>query len=617
MCGIAGFVGFEDKDLLNRMCGSVAHRGPDDKGSYSDSDVSLGHARLSIIDLSERARQPMSNEDGSVRLVFNGEIYNFKGLQKDLQKHGHKFKSNSDTEVIVHAYEQYGIDCVKKFNGMFAFVIWDSKKKALYMARDRLGEKPLYYFQEKDRLIFASEIKAILEAGVKRKVDVDALNQYLGFGYVLPPRTMFQSIKKLAAGQYALFSNGRLTVRTYWDVTDFSDLRESESYFTENIRSLLDSSVEMRLMSDRPIGLFLSGGTDSSAVLGMMHDHVRGRIKTYSIGFQLEYESTERFNEDFNIAHVTAEHFGTDHHELLISSGDAIDHLQDIVYHLDEPISNATQLSQYLLANFAKKKVAVVLGGDGGDELFCGYPRYARNLLISRYQKIPKPLRAGLVEPVVGAIRPSLRPKFEKLETPPDIKRFVALHSDERKAAAVVKKRIFDWSKSEEAFDSYLQRPKADLTKRLMYTDLKTKLSENFLMSVDKMTMASGLEYRCPFLDNRLVEFAYRIPIKMQLKGGTKHLLKKAVSDIVPQAPLRGKRYFFSPASKWMREERFKELMQTYLSRSSLDSVGYFETSKVLRLVERHISKEEYNREMIWSLLIFQMWYDRFIEKIV
>ena len=602
------------------MCDTIGHRGPDDRGYYVDKDVSLGHCRLSIIDLSERGRQPMGNEDGSVQLVCNGEIYNFRELRELLEAEGHMFSSDSDNEVILHAYEKWGMGCLDHFNGMFAFALWDSRKKTLYLVRDRVGQKPVYYFFDGKRFVFASEIKAILEHDIPRRVDIEALNYYMGFRYTQAPHTLFEGICKLPAGHYISLRDGKLETVKYWDVSDFSDVDSSMGDVAKRIKSLLGESVRMRLISDRPVGLFLSGGTDSSAILAYMNDYVGGKIKTYSVGFESEVgEIADRLNEDLNIARNTAEYFGAAHHELLVSSKMIEKNIENAVYHFDEPIAEAAALSQFLLARYAKKSVSVVLGGDGGDELFCGYKRHGRHLLISKYQRVPKTVRRGILFPLASAVYPKIKSKRSKLESPPTVERHIMLSSDKKGACEVLKEGVFDWEFNEGIVGAHFNSPDTeDLLKRVTYTDLKTQLAEHFLNGLDKMTMAFALEARSPLLDYRMVEFAYKIPTKMKIKGGTtKYIFKRAVSGKVPRAPLKGKRPWFSPSSRWIRESYFEGLINDYLSESALKETGYFKVKKIIDMVEKHRQRTEYHRQKIWSSLMFQIWYNRFIERIV
>ncbi len=599
MCGIAGFAGFEDKVLVKEMTNSLAHRGPDDLGFYSDKGISIGHRRLSIIDLSKRATQPLCNEDGSIWVVVNGETYNFKELRSDLEKKGHRFKSDSDSEVIVHLYEEHGVDFLARVQGMFALALWDQGSKTLILARDRVGKKPLYYMVKDGHLFFASEIKALLKAEIPVRVDLKAMNYFMHLGFVPGEITMFKGVRKLKPGQLLIFKKGEIETKLYWDITDFSNIPNGENFFGKRVKELLLNSISERLVSDRPLGLFLSGGVDSSTVLFFLEEIIgASKLKTFSVGFDVDVER-EKFNQDLSIARRTSEYFGTCHHEVMVSERDLIENFENVVYHMDEPIENETQIAMYMLAKYAKKEVAVVLSGNGGDELFGGYPRY------SKYTKQPVKSAMDLVSRlpidvkkfVVSNLLNKLFPEFEKIgKIAPEYynKSFIADY-------------VSRWY-----FNS-----KIPLGKRIMYIDLKNKLAENFLMTTDKMTMAHGLEQREPLLDFRLVEFAYRIPMKYKINcGETKFILKELGRKRLPAEVYQGKNYFFAPAAKWLRTE-FGEVAEHYLSKEALKRAGYFDPVYVNNMLKRHVEVKEYNRSMIWKVLTFQAWYNTFVDEIL
>jgi len=369
MCGINGF-NFKDQKLIEKMNEKIKHRGPDGHGIYLDNNFSLGHRRLSIIDLSEKGKQPMFNEDKSLCLIFNGEIYNFKELKEKLKNH--KFFSNTDSEVILHLYEEYKEDCLKYLNGIFSFAIYDIKNKELFLARDRIGVKPLYYYYDSGKLIFSSEIKAILEHDIKREIDLEAMNHYFRLMYVPAPLTMFKNIFKLKPGHYLKFKD-KIEIKKYWDIKDFKKIKDKKEII-KKIQELIKQSVKGQLISDKPVGLFLSGGIDSTSVLGIAKEFKKD-LKTFSVGFDIN-DPNRKFNADLDLARKTSKYYGTEHYELLINSKDVLENLEKVIYHMDEPIAEPTQIATYLLSKLAKKHVDVVLGGDGGDELFGGYKRY-------------------------------------------------------------------------------------------------------------------------------------------------------------------------------------------------------------------------------------------------
>ncbi len=620
MCGIAGILGRGSEELIKRMCKVLQHRGPDDCGYYAEKDVFLGHRRLSIIDLSPEARQPIGNEDGSVQLIFNGEIYDYRELRERLEQKGHRFHSNTDCEVALHAYEDEGEQCLEGLNGMFAFAIWDSTRRKLFLARDRIGEKPLYYFYDGATLIFASEIKAILQCDIPRRVDINALNLYLELSYVPSPHTMFQNIHKLPPAHYLVLQDGQLTVKQYWDITDFQDLQGSESSIREEIRERLKHSVAMKTFADRPVGIFLSGGVDSTSILSVFHECNGNPVKTFSLGFDVDDIGIDKdkFNTDLNLARMTSRIFNSDHNEIILTCKEAADSFEKVVYHLDEPIANATQSAQFLLSKMAKQDVAVVLGGDGGDETFGGYTHYWENQRISQYQLIPAALRLGVITPFVNAVLPKYKNLNRIINTPASAERYLLFRSeDKEKVCSLLHSDYYQDNAANEFINAHYFNKKdgVPLAKRLMYTDLKTKLADNFLIGVDKMTMAFGLELRSPFLDHKLVEFAFKIPVKMKIRRGvTKYILKRAVADMIPQEVLQGKRYFFTPAAKWLRSG-LKPMIEDYLSVSSLEKNGLFYADAVNKMLQDHLTQKEYNLGLLWAIFTFQVWYEQFIKR--
>lgn len=615
MCAINGF-NFKDEALIKKMNATTAHRGPDGTGVFLDNAISLGHDRLSILDLSDVASQPMKSADGRLVIVFNGEIYNYRELKAEL-KGDYPFRTTSDTEVILAAYAKWGKECVKKFNGIFAFAIWDAAKQELFLARDHAGVKPLYYFHDPStssgqvRLIFSSEIKAILAHDVPRVPSREAMNFYFHLYYVPEPLTMFQGIMKLPAASRAILKDGKFLIEKYWEVTDFSDLLSRDEAKRE-IRRLFDDSVKHQLISDRPVGVFLSGGMDSTAVLGSVVA-AAGKAETFSVGFDVGVER-EKFNADAMLAKQTAAHYGATHHELIIGARDIGDNLERIAWHLDEPNFNPTAGAIYLLSKMAKEKVAVVLGGDGGDELFGGYPRYWYSRLISVFQRLP--FNSALAR-LFG------RSSAQKLRLPPDASRIAAfLAEKEKNVAGVLAKELSDSTAIPRHFAEwyFVSAEPRDFEKRFMNIDRQSWLVDESLMRTDKMTMSHGLEARVPILDYRLVEFAAKIPTswKFSLIGQTgtrfqgKRIWREAIADYLPPHVLHEqKRGWFTPMAKWMRGE-LKEKARGILAELPEE---YFNRDEALRMFDAHVASERYNLNMLWALVMWELWYEQYIRK--
>ncbi|PIR57618.1 MAG: asparagine synthase (glutamine-hydrolyzing) [Parcubacteria group bacterium CG10_big_fil_rev_8_21_14_0_10_38_31] len=615
MCAINGF-NFSSKELILKMNIATRHRGPDDSGSFVDDDISLGHNRLSIIDLSERGHQPIWNEDKTKCIIFNGEIYNYKELRNDLIVKGHNFSSETDTEVILHLFEEFGKSSLDKINGIFSFAIWDTKTKELFLVRDRVGVKPLYYFYDKEKLIFSSEIKGILEHDIERKVNMSAFNHFFRLRYVPAPLTMFENIFKLPAGHFAVLNKSDLKIVKYWDIENTEEIVSRESAVSE-INSLMKDSVKGQLVSDRPVGLFLSGGIDSTSILGITSECLGNAVKTYSVGFDTKIES-EKFNADFYLARETARYYKSDHHEIMVSEKDILDNIEEAVYYADEPIPDPIQVVNLLLSHEAKKEVATVLGGDGGDELFGGYHRYYYGNIIDRFQKLPAALKKTAL---FGLDNFSNNSKLiEKLKSRRAHERYLSFMIEKDNVLnRVLKKDIFN---KEEVFsffaDNYpVDFGKFDSPKEMMFFDLKTWLPEQSLMRTDKMSMAYGLEERVPILDHRLVELAFRIPSTMKIKGKEegKHVFKEAMKDYLPKHILgQPKRGWFSPAAKWLRSD-LKDFAYEVLSENyNIGTRQYFDFPAVRQILDDHISKKEYNSNIIWTLIFFQLWYKKFIK---
>jgi len=637
MCGICGYININkekigQEDVLKRMCDALAHRGPDDAGTYIKDNVALGHRRLSIIDLT-LGHQPIFNEDSSVVVIHNGEIYNFPELKSVLSGKGHRFRTNSDTEVIVHAYEEYGEDCVRHFNGMFAFAVWDSKKKTLFLARDRFGKKPLYYGIFQDRFIFSSELKAMLEhPAVRKEIDLRALSKYLAYEYVPSPYSIFKNIYKLKAGSRLSLATEGLHLLTaedvagktdcYWDM-DFNaksdmGIRDAKSKLIE----LLRESVRKRLISDVPLGVFLSGGIDSSAVVAMMAELVKPKdIKTFSIGFK-----EELFDESGDARRV-ADHFGTDHREELLDPKAMLDVFDDILGILDEPFADSSIIPTYLVSKFTRKHVKVALGGDGGDELFLGYPSFIAHYL-NRYSPLFSPAARPLsmvLNNVTGSSYnyTSLATRTERflrgLGFADKIRHQVWTGSfipDEEKKLFLPDRGpsfdpldIYDITR-----DFYTKMKDADPLDRASYIYIKTYMTDDILAKVDRASMANSLEVRAPFLDTEFAEFTASLPSSFKIRNfRTKWVLKEAFKDRLPEETLNKPKHGFAvPVAKWLKED-LRHMLDAAFDKKKIEREGIFDYNYITKLKGEFLAGRKDRRKEIWALFMFEKWHDRWM----
>lgn len=626
MCGIAGKLylnlqGTVETDLLQRMTAALRHRGPDDEGVWVEGPVGLGHRRLAIIDLSPRAHQPMVNEDGSLRIIFNGEIYNFQTLREDLQQKGHVFQSESDTETILHLYEEKGAQCLQHLQGMFAFALWDARHHTLFLARDRLGKKPLYYYRDGTRFIFASEIKALLaHPEVPRQVNSRVLPLYLSYGYVPAPYTMFANIYELPPGHFLTVQDGQVSIREYWDIhyPSVSHLPCSEQESIEQVRGLLQKAVRARLISDVPLGAFLSGGLDSTAIVACMAQLGNQPVKTFAVGFA----DDPSFNE-LEYARMAARAYGTDHHEFVVRP-DAIALLTTLVYHHDQPFADSSAIPTYLVSQLTREHVTVVLTGDGGDELFAGYERFAAARLAEVYGHTPQFLQAALIQlfralpestSYNGFVRRARR--FVENTPLPLALRYlgwVAIFNDsfihELLASGIEMDPVSH-------FHTYFDRVRdVDPIGQLLYVNTKTYLPGDLLVKTDRMTMANSLEARCPFLDQELLEFAARIPSNLKLKGlTTKYILKKALEGLVPREIIHRRKHGFGvPLGRWFRTDLKDYVREMLLSPQALRR-GYFREEILRRLIDEHQNGKRDHGHRLWSLLTLEIWHRVFIDR--
>lgn len=634
MCGICGKINFHnepvDETLLKRMASTIAHRGPDDEGVYIKSGVGLGHRRLSIIDLSPLAHQPMSNEDGSLWIVFNGEIYNFLDLKKDLIKRGHIFRSYSDTEVILHLYEEEGPECVKKLRGMFAFAVWNDKDRSLFLARDRVGKKPLFYYSDSNCLIFASEIKAILQdRTVKKKPDFTAIHHYLTYQSVPSPFSAFEGIKKLPPAHYLLCKDGRIDVKRYWKLSylpKFSvKTKVAEKELEAELMERLNEAVRLRLISDVPLGAFLSGGMDSSVVVALMSRMMKEPVKTFSIGFY------EEDYDELRYAKLVADKFKTDHTEFKVRPN-AVEVLPKLVWHYNEPFADSSAIPSYYVSKLAREHVAVVLNGDGGDESFAGYDRYAANELAMRFERIPKFLRKKIF-PFLTAVlpfTPSPNSFFWKLKR---FSQMLALSPEMRNAHWLthfnneMKEELYTddlkaQTKDMDSFalimDRYAQTDADNFTDRALYADITLYLPDDLLVKMDIASMANSLEARSPFLDHELMEFAARIPAHLKLHNGrTKIILKNTFKDILPDDIIKRKKMGFGvPLYHWFRNELKDMAYDTLLSKRCTER-GYFNKKYIERILDEHVAGTWNWQYHIYNLLMLELWHQQIIDEVL
>ena len=627
MCGIAGILEFgrdarANPTALRAMCHIIAHRGPDDDGFHTDGPVGIGMRRLSIVDVAG-GHQPISNEDGSITIVYNGEIYNHLALREQLIARGHSYRTHSDTETIVHLYEEYGRDCVNHLRGMFAFALWDRKKKTLFIARDRLGIKPLYYRLSSDRLLFGSEIKVLLAHGnLRPEFDRTALPEFLAFGYLSGEDTFYSGIRKLLPGHtMEIGLDGKPQIRQYWDL-DASTTHTSrdETYYVRGYRELLEGAVNSHLMSDVPLGVFLSGGLDSSAVAALMTKIRREPIETFSVGYR------EQTYSELPFAQLVANHIKSQHHEVLVSEEDFFNALPHLIWHEDEPIVWPSSVSLYFVAKLARERVTVVLTGEGSDETLAGYTRYAftlKNAALDRAFRsvVPGALRRGLRNTIATSslLGGTLRRKLEHTFLAKDGASWASFYFDnffsafgEADQSGLLTTEFageFAPSTAYKHVLDYWEHSSGEMLQRLLYTDIKTYLVE-LLMKQDNMSMAASIESRVPFLDHMLVEFATRIPREVQIKGlAGKTILKRAMEDILPHEIIyRPKLGFPTPWSGWLAGPRLETIREMLLEPRSLDR-GYFRREAIERLFNEHRAKHRDNYDRIWRLLNLELWH--------
>ena len=604
------------------MCEAIRHRGPDEDGFYFNGHVGLGMRRLSIIDL-KGGQQPIHNQDSTAWIVFNGEIYNYLELRQKLEKLGHAFYTNSDTEAIIHAYDRYGADCPKHLRGMFAFAIWDNRTQELFLARDRVGKKPLLYSALNNQLIFGSEFSALLlHPDISRDIEPEALDHYLSFMCVPAPLTAYRAIKKLEPGHSLRWRNGEIKIERYWQ-PDFShklDISEQEA--GERAIDILREAVRVRLMSEVPLGAFLSGGIDSSTVVALMSQESSAPVKTFSIGFE------EQDFSELHHARRVAEHVGADHHEFIVRP-DAMEVLPLLVEHYGEPYADSSAIPTYYVARETRKHVTVALNGDGGDESFAGYERYAAMRLAERYHRLPALLRESIVEQAVRLL-PSSETRRSRVR---DAKRFLTAASLPKVQRYLRWVSVFDTEHKRSIYSEDFQHETngalagkllepwferangSGIVDAALLTDIMTYLPNDLLVKVDIATMAVSLEARSPFLDHHVIEFAASLPEKMKLRGlTTKYLLKRVLTRLLPAENInRRKMGFGVPIGHWFRGTLQPFLRDTLVSEKAL-SRGLFKPQAIKQLIELHTRSERDYSHQLWTLLMLELWFQRFID---
>ena len=605
------------------MCERMKHRGPDSEGLWVENQVALGMRRLSIIDL-HTGEQPVYNEDKSIVVVMNGELYNFREVRADLEKRGHKFETNTDTEILPHLYEEYGDAMLEQINGMFAFALWDKNKKKLLIARDRFGEKPLYYGVFGNQLIFASEPKVLLaNPSVKAEINLDALRSYLSFDYVPAPHSIYKGVSKLPAAHFLTVEKGEIKTRRYWNLTWEKRETKSLESSAEELRELLADAVRMRLVSDVPLGILLSGGVDSSTVAAFATQFSTEKVKTFSIGFEEDSFDESKF------ARQVANHLKTEHYEDKLSVEKAADLISEIGLWLDEPMSDGSLIPTFLLSRFVRKHVTVALGGDGGDEIFAGYPMYYAHKVSDIYNGIPQFLRNGLIEPVVN----NLPVSNKNLSFDYKAKRFVRASKYDLvtrhhsffgsfslgEQQNVLSKDVLAQTSNDiygDAKDLLKVCDAANKIEQMQFLDINFYMAEDILTKVDRASMAVSLEVRAPFLDPRVAEFAASIPLEYKLKGSKgKYILKKAMENLLPKNILhRPKKGFGIPIAEWLRG-RLNPLMHELLDPARLKNQGLFDEKFVQKLIKEHETNTASHHKQLWTLLVFQLWFDNFLEK--
>ncbi len=627
MCGLAGYVGQGSQEILKRMTTSISYRGPDDEGFYYNNKVGLGHRRLSIIDLAGGG-QPISNEKGKIQVIFNGEIYNYQELKQELADNGHQFKTNSDTEVIVHSYEKWGDDCFKRFNGMFAIALWDEDQEKLILARDRLGKKPLYYTLRNNVFVFASELKAItLHPAVKKELDFNSLNKYLTYEYVPAPWTIFKNIFKLEPGHYLVYSlkDKNYQIEKFWDISFKPNSQyTNETGCLEGLENHLNQAVKCRLMADVPLGILLSGGIDSSTVAYYAQKNSIKKIRTFFISF------TDKTYDESQYSEQVAKFLGTEHYSQVLKPEQALELIPEIYRLLDEPMADPSLIPTYLLSKITRQQVTVALGGDGGDELFAGYDPQIAHKIVKYYEFLPEFLRRSINKTLIQAVS-LLKVSYSNLSFDFRLKKLLAgldypVHlrhqvwlgafppTARENLFTAEAKNNFEANRLFEDLEKHWARfPEESTENKLLYLDFKQYLQDDILTKVDRASMYNSLEVRAPFLDYQLVDFVCSLPFEYKFRNWErKYLLKKLMVDKLPKEVIyRKKKGFGIPLAKWINKE-LKEATLELLNKSSIERQGIFDHVYIQGLLDEHFNGRRDNKKLLWALMVFQMWYQNY-----
>jgi len=626
MCGIAGFAGNwtprgdgpvarRPEDIVRDMCSVMRHRGPDDEGFYVDSSAALGMRRLSIIDLST-GHQPMHNEDRSVWVVFNGEIYNYQPLRDELEQAGHRFYTSSDTETIVHAYEQWGAASIGRLRGMFGIALWDARERRLLLARDRAGIKPLYYTEQPGALLFGSEAKCLLAAGIERHLNLQALDHYLSFLYTPRDDSIFRGINKLPPGHLLEWHDGRVRLHQYWEIAATESFDGTEGEAADELRRVLADAVRSHLISDVPLGAFLSGGLDSSVVVGLMAEASSRPVRTFSIGFdEPKYDELEH-------ARLVARHFGTDHHEDVVRPN-ALEVLDRVIDHFDEPFGDSSAIPTWYVSQIARRHVTVVLSGDGGDELFGGYTRYHPHPRVARFDQLPIPGRrrmAAAVWPLLphGARGKNFLRHVAQRWQDRYLEEVGLFRADEREALlAPDARRAIDVSPEDGMRERMRRFAALPPQSQMMRLDFETYLPQDCLTKVDRMTMAHSIESRVPLLDNHVIDFVASLPLSMKIRNGRgKQILRRVAETLVPRQILeRRKQGFGVPVGVWFRGQLRGFCSDVLLSPRTRQR-GLFDSRFVARLLDEHVSGRRDHELRLWQLVVFELWHRQYLDEV-
>jgi len=647
MCGICGIISYDGvpvrEELVRKMCQAFACRGPDDEGVYTFDQrigqgekisIGIGHKRLSIIDLSASGHQPMSNEDGSIWITYNGEIYNFKEQRIELQRKGHALKSHTDTEIILHLYEEEGPQCVHRLNGMFSFALWDKKTSRLWLCRDRIGIKPLVYYWDGKHFAFASEIKSLLnDPVIPRELDYDALLLYLAFNYVPAPYTIFKGIRKLEPGYSLILEKCGLEIEKYWDVQQEKEpkafcpsLLTQEELIKRELYEYLSEAVRKRMIADVPLGAFLSGGLDSSIIVGLMARDTSQPVKTFSIGFK-----DDRLFDETHYAREVSHLYKTDHHEFKLTYRDMLDALPDVLSSFDEPFADSSAIPTYIVSRETKNYVTVALSGDGGDELFAGYRSYLGEYWYKKYMMVPAIIREGLIKKIFQVLPDSRDAKVTEYIR--RFKKFIGSTKGDFHERVMSLKEVFPQELRKnlllpkgfgnnisemdlplEMVKSRLASYRGDKINKILYSDLKDSLPGDMLTKVDWMSMKNSLEVRVPFLDHNVVEFAFRIPGSIKLhRGKTKYLLKETFKDLLPRSLYsRPKAGFEIPISRWLKTD-LRFLIEEFLGEKRIKEEGIFEYDTISCLKKAFFANKTDTSWMLWNLIVFEYWHGRYL----